>query len=143
TGFRIDLPSGSQIIYSYLFQVSTNENYALMTQQVDPTGRTNTFNYDTVGNVVRLRTVIDFDNRTNSVLYDATYTAQIKEVDAPYNSKATFGYDGSGTLTSITNAVSLKASFVYDPQGLITNLVTPYGNTYFRATTNSYGGFSL
>ena len=128
TGFRIDKFDGSQDVYSYLLTVSTNENYALLTQQVDPNGRTNRFNYDTISNVVRLRSMVDWDNRTNIVGYDSTFTAQISVVTNHYGVKASFTYDASGRLSAITNSGSLESSCVYDTQGLITNLVTPYGD---------------
>lgn len=143
TGFQVSFPSGAKNIFGYLFQVSANENYAFLSQRIDPVGHTNLFAYDTIGNVVRLRTMVDSDNRTNTIAYDATFTAQIKEVTGPYGTKAGFGYDGSGRLTTITNAGGLVDSFTYDSQNLITNLATVYGTTSFKTTTNSFGGYNL
>ncbi len=54
-----------------------------------------------------------------------------------------FGYDGSGRLTSITNAVGMADRFGYDAQGMITNLITAYGTNSFKATTNSFGATNL
>jgi hypothetical protein len=41
---------------------------------------------------------VDTDNQTNTVSYNGSFTAQISEVDGPYGTKATFGYDGSGPV---------------------------------------------
>jgi hypothetical protein len=79
----------------------------------------------------------------NTVSYNTSFTAQISEVDGPYGTKATFGYDGSGRLTTITNVGGLVDFFTYDSQNLITNLVTVYGTNSFKTTTNSFGGYNL
>ena len=139
TGFRIDFPSGAQEIYTNLLVVSSSENYALLSDQIDPVGRALHLTYDLSGGWAKLTQVTDFDGRTSTIVYDATYTKQIREVDDPYGRKAYFGYDGSGRLNTITNVGGLNSSFSYDAQGLITNLTTAYGSTSFAATTNQFG----
>jgi len=142
-GFRINLPTGGSVVYNYLLNLSTNENYAFMTQQIDPAARTNVFSYDTISSVVRLRRMVDFDNRTNIVGYNATFTAQVGAVTNHYGAVATFGYDGNGWLTNAVNAGSLASGITYDTNGLVSYLTNDYGNTSFSATTNSFGGYML
>lgn len=142
-GFEIKYANGARDIYSYLFNVSSSENYAFRSQQIDTVGHTNAFIYDTISNVVRLRQMIDSDNRTNTLTYHGTFTSQISAVSDAYNHQASFGYDGAGKLTSITNVGNLASSFVYDAQGLITNLTTVYGTTSFKATTNAFAPYNL
>ncbi|MBI4659154.1 MAG: RHS repeat-associated core domain-containing protein, partial [Verrucomicrobia bacterium] len=143
TAFQISYPSGAKETYGYLFQVSTSENYAFLSEQIDPAGRTNRFVYDTISNVVRLRQMIDWDSRTNTVRYHATYDKQINEVEDHYGRKASFGYDGNGRLNSITNAGGLVASFQYDGWNWITDLTTVYGTTAFGVTVDMEGPETL
>lgn len=142
--FLIKNPDGSQLLYDYKLNVSANENYAFLSNEIDRNGRTNTFYYETVaGPIVRLTSVKDWDQKISIVSYNGTFTSQISQVEDPYHAKAIFVYDGSGKLTNITNVGGLNNSFVYDSQGLPTNSVTPYGTTSFRTTTNSFGGYNL
>jgi RHS repeat-associated protein len=144
TGFQINKPSGGRDIYSYLLNLASTNNYALLTQEISAIGLTNKFEYDTLSNVVRLRKMIDYDNRTNTIYYDGTFTAQIKAVTNHYNSGATFAYSSGGILTQIVNMGNLTSKFVYDAQGLVTNIITDYGTTKFKTTTNSYeAGYNL
>ena len=87
--------------------------------------------------------MVDTDNRTNSVLYDATFRAQVGEVDGAYGTKATFGYDGSGRLITITNVGGLVDSFAYGTQNLVTNSITAYGTNSFKTTTNAFAPYNL
>src|ERR1051325_1157158 len=66
-GFRVDYPSGAKASYKYLLNLSASVNYASISEMVDPVGRTNLFQYETItGNIVRLLRMIDPDNRTNT-----------------------------------------------------------------------------
>ncbi len=114
------------------------------TDQVDSTGRTNHFVYETNNNVVQLTKMIDADNLTNIVRYqNSSFPACITEVENPYGRKCTLKYDNQGRLTNIVDMAGLSSSFYYDSQGLITNMVTPYGTNVFQATTNTYSGFDF
>jgi len=142
-GWEIDYSTGGRAVYTYLLSISASENYAFLAQTVDPTGKTNTFNYDTINGVVRLRTVVDYDGKTNQVRYDSVFTNAISKIDSPYGYSAGIGYDSLGRPTSITNAIGLIDTFAYNSQGLITNLQTSVGSTAFRTETNAFGPNNL
>ena len=56
-------------LYGYLFNVSSNENYALLSQAIDANGRTNKLNYDTIGGEVRLRgALLEIDESTGRAM---------------------------------------------------------------------------
>jgi RHS repeat-associated protein len=149
TGFQISYASGAKETYGYLFNVAANENYALLSEQIDAVGHTNLLKYDTISAVVRLRQLIDPDNRTNTIRYDTTLTNQISEVEDPYGRKATFSYGTNGLLASLVNVGSLTNFFNYDGQqsNAVTNFVTIYGTNYFyyagtAGTSESLGGYN-
>jgi RHS repeat-associated protein len=160
-GFKIVYPDGSQDVFglSY-FQRSMDTltgvprggestAHALLTQRVDPQGRTSLLGYEsgTFGlyTYYRVRYVVDPDGRTNTFLYQTnspTFGWQLIEIDDPYGRKAQLNYYGSGSfsnglLASISDAVSNTSSFAYQgTNGWITNLTTPYGTTAFTFYSN-------
>jgi len=142
--FTITNPNGSRMIFGYRINISASENYAFLSNEIDPVGHTNTFIYETLsGPLVRLIQVKDADGKYNYVRYVSGTSPLINEVENPYGAKATFSYDGSGKLTNIVNVGAMTNSFVYNAQGLPTNSVTPYGTTAFKTTTNAFTPYNL
>jgi RHS repeat-associated protein len=161
-GFKLVYPDGSQDVFGICYrmdsnQVDTNSTaFALLTQRIDPAGRTNWLGYEKawMTNCIyhsvafRIRYVVDPDGRTNTFRYDtnACNVWQLTEIDDPYGRKATFSY-GGGLLGSIVDAASNTNSFTYqsDTSGWISTVTTLYGTTSFNfyqyPDTNQVDGF--
>ncbi len=143
TDFKIISPSGAVDVYGFL---RTNLNgsifQAYLSQQIDASGRTNTFSYapyDPNSTAVQLEYVIDGSGGTNTISYtNVTGFSDylIHAVTDPYGRTALFEYDTNGCLIKTTDVESISSSFLYDPsQGYwMTNMTTPYGPTEFAFT---------
>ena len=146
--FEIDYPSGARDIYGFTYFAPNGNCSALLTKHIDSRNRTNNFNYTTLfypfnSNVqyVQLSSMVDFNGRTNTLLYASTNPGVIKEIDDPYGNKATFAYDGGWYLTNIVNAAGLSSSFAYaGVGGAISSFTTPYGTQSFVHTNLTLPG---
>ena len=147
TSFQIDHPNGARDYYNY---VATNllgtYQVAYITEEVDPYGHTNRFeySYDSTNMLTRLVRVIDADGKTNTLSYtNLSYPSLITGVTDPFGRTTTLRYNSSGVLTNIVDPIGINSSFVYDDRLWVTNLVTPYGTTRFEYTSNSWQGVML
>ena len=145
TSFTITYPDGSKHFYSD--RACPCPNYVLdcslrnfITYIRDPQGRQINFYYSTNTGAFLLQKVVDYDNRTNLFIYDTTFSNQVSQIIDPYNRTNRFEYGQGGRLTNIVNAEGMACSFVYNSQGVITNMVSFYGNTTFRPTSNTNSG---
>ncbi len=142
SGFRVFHTDGSVDRYGLLYwRANTTSGFyeveAILTQRTDPIGNDTYFNYDfytnSLGNgAFRLKQVVDYDGKTNSLTYFSSSSGLIQKVTTPYNQTATFAYDSSGNLTNITDAVTNSSGFVWDSSGRVSTLNTPYGTTTFN-----------
>ena len=142
-GFTLSYPDGSQYFYgSILTNTSGAFQKAFLSEQWNLTGQKTRFEYslNPTNLVVRLQDVVDGDGRTNYITYvssNAYSTNLISQVTDGFNRSATFSYDSSGHLISITDVAGLTGSMGYDSNGVVTNLATPYGQTGFKITENA------
>lgn len=161
-GFKLVYPDGSQDVFGICYLMDNNPvdsnstALALLTQRIDPAGRTNWIGYENTWMTncnyhsapLRVRYVVDFDGRTNTFRYNTNVCNawELREIDDPYGRKALFSYSG-GVLASIVDAASNTNSFAYlgNGSGWITNLMTPYGTISFsfyeNPDTNHFDSF--
>jgi RHS repeat-associated protein len=148
-GFVMNYPDGSQDVFGLsVYDMGSapggyNVNstaHAFLTQRIDSNGRLAKLGYEQATAdglaVYRLKYVVDPDSHTNTFLYvtGGPHPFQVAEIDDPYGRRATFGYDGSGRLGSITDAATNTSSFGYaGASGWMTDLTTPYGTTSFAS----------
>ncbi len=119
----------------------------LLSSRFDRYGRMlHKFNYQTVGNLVRMTNMLDMDGRTNTLYYgNTTFSNLITAVTDPYGHTAYFNYNANGLLTNIIDVAGMSTTFKYDGDENITNMTTLYGTTGFKyfssPLTNSEGVF--
>ena len=141
SAYRLVSPGGAASVYGF---VVTNGDgsvlYAFLSEKLLPNGQRLRFEYepyDTNAPVIRLRHVIDADNRTNTVSYVSSHpysTNLIAQVTDAFGRTMSLGYDTNGLLTTVTDVLGLSSSFAYDEFNCITNLTTPLGATAFKIT---------
>ena len=149
-GLTVLYPDGSKDVFDLLnwFPFANTTRDALLTQRVDPQGRVTRLGYqaviitnstleNTTNSYFRVRYVVDTDGRTNTFLYTNS-TANpwlLREIDDPFGRKATFAYNSSNWLSTITDAANNTNTFAYtnspSPSGWLKSLTTPYGTTTF------------
>ena len=142
SGFRVFHPDGSVDRFGLIYwQANATSGFyeceALLTQRSDPIGNDVNFNYELYTNTLgksnfRLKQVVDYDNKTNTITYISSTSGLIQKVTTPYNQTATFAYDASGNLTNITDAVTNSSGIKWDASGRVYALNTPYGTTSFN-----------
>ncbi len=140
-GLRLINSDGSQYIYGYVAERFLDATWkahavALMTHHIDASGNTNSFIYENVSLKWRLKYMVDYNGKTNTLRYSADYL--LSEVENPHGHKAQFKYDANKNLTNITDAVGLSSSISYSNSEPIA-LVTPYGTNTFTYTVNTVG----
>ena len=149
-GFTLYYPDGRQSVYGFIVtNASGTFQRAFLSAELNAQSLATTFQYDdyTPGPepVIRLRSVVDGDGRTNSIAYvssNAYSTNLVAQVTDPFGRTAVFAYDAAGNLTNIVDAAGNSSSFAYDGRGWLTNLTTPYGTTSFDITdTNTVAGY--
>ena len=141
SGFRVVNADGSVDRYGLIYWRSNGiagyyESEALLTQHTDPIGNDANLFYELYTNLnsiicFRLKQVVDYDGKTNTLTYLSSNPALIQKITTPYNQTATFAYNGQWYLTNITDAVSNSSGFVWDSNGRVGTLNTPYGPTTF------------
>jgi len=136
TGTVINYPDGSKATYGQGIQVSETPAMKdfFLTYFTDSHGNTTVFNYGTTNGALRLVEVVDPDDATTTIHYDASWVTRISEIDTYYGPSAKFYYDTNGVLTSIVDALGITNSFKYfvtNGYYFVTNLITPYGTTTF------------
>ncbi len=96
----------------------------LMTSWTDPLGNTETYHYDTLGNLTRLT---DRAGVAAVYAYEPTYS-QMTQADGPEGRTTGFAYDANGNLTSITDALGNVTTMTYDARGLLLARTRPKGS---------------
>jgi RHS repeat-associated protein len=147
-GVQINLPGGGKLVYMAQYPPETNcgnEYRMYLTQEIDPQGHLIQYYYDYTGGYNRLTSVFDPDTHNVTFGYDTNYVWRINQVADVYGDAANFIYDSinPSRLIGIINVAGMTNTFSYDAQGLITNMVTVYGTTTFRATTNALAPYNL
>ena len=138
-GHLMRSPRGGVNQYGYFFQpMPTLTNY-YMDKRMDRYGRTVYYNYETVGGVARLASVIDTDGHTNTLTYNGNFVSTVRN---PYGDTAHFYYNADGMLTNITDAAGMSSYFYYSNK-FLTNMVTPYGTTSFEHMSDTNGDRAL
>ncbi len=145
TSFEMDYPDGRTNVYGLITTNLFGAVQAFVTEQRNAQGQAIQLQYepfDPAVGVVRLRHVVDADNRTNTIYYSETHpynTNLIYQVVDPFGRTTTMLYDENDLLTNIVDVAGLSTSFTYDENQWITNMVTPYGTTSFKLTGTGYG----
>jgi RHS repeat-associated protein len=136
-GFSVLFPDGSMDTY-------TNANdlvYSgfLLSQQMDPHGRSTTYVYEPSG-LALVDYVVDCDGRTNTFFYGMNpvtgVNSLLTKMTDPYGRSVTFTYYPTGegnSISNITDPQGITTTFTYlDPYDeVLTNMTTPYGTTRF------------
>lgn len=96
-----------------------------LTSVTDPLNRTTSYRYDAAGN---MRSLTDPLNRTTSYGYDAAdRLTQVNYSDAS-TSDVSFGYDGEGRRTSMSDGTG-TSTYTYDSLGRLTTATNGHGDT--------------
>jgi len=147
--YKVFYPNGSLDVYDFIVTNSSGAfQQAFLTQRIDSTGNTNRLLYDSylpAAPIVRLKYLVDMDNRTNTIHYvtnNSFSTNLISHVVDGYGRVAYLRYDNQGLLTNIVDVAGISSSFAYETNRWITNLTTPYGATSFAYTDGTYVGES-
>ncbi len=128
---------GNDTTYSYnldgnLLNVNyadlSNESYVwqdqLMRSKTDAFGKTETFDFDALGNLTR---TIDRAGIQTDFSYDPTFS-NVTGITKPGGRVTAFGYDANGNQTRITDALGDVTTMTYDPHGQMLTRTTPKGN---------------
>ena len=144
-GLRLVHADGSQDIYGrvlrYVFILGDYPRADLMlSRHIDRHGNTTTFYYEqaSIGvNIQRLKYVVDYDGRTNTLNYTTVSQTNslLTQVVNSYGQSASFQYDPNGNLTNMTDAAGLVSSLKYDSNSYPVALITPYGTNVFEYVT--------
>ena len=93
-------------------------------------GRITTNNYDSGGNLLSKTVTANGSSRTWSYTYNNGLMATATNPRTDVNDTTAYGYDASGNLTSITNALSQVTTFSnYDGNGRVGLITDPNGQT--------------
>ena len=150
-GLRLTHVDGSQDIYGRSSGSRTPTNQVsygdyLLTRRIDRHGNTTWFNWEYVSQEPywprwRVKSVVDSDNRTNTLTYYAN--GLLQQVSSPDGLTAQFGYDANKNLTTLVDAAGLTSTLTYDANGWPTALVTPYGTNAFECTATVTNGDTI
>ena len=55
----------------------------------------------------------------------------------PFGRQATFSYNGSGQLVTITDAIGMQSHLRYQTGDMVASMTTPYGTTAFARSQSS------
>jgi RHS repeat-associated protein len=150
-GFTLTFPDGSAYVYGFIvtnnFNVFQKAMASDLKNPLDQKTRLNYYSYNPTNVlIVRLKSVIDGDGRTNTIYYNATNaysTNLISQVVDAFGRTNSLAYDSSGRLTNIVDVAGLSSTFSYDSSDVITSMITPYGTNIFEIsidTTNAPNG---
>jgi RHS repeat-associated protein len=118
-------------------QVNSVWSNQLLQSQTNAMGQTESFTYDSSGNVTQSISYsgIETDTQYNSL-------GEPTQVTQPGGRITHYAYDSDGNLTSMTDAAGDETTFTYTSQGLVESLTKPNGNvaspTGNFATTFTY-----
>jgi YD repeat-containing protein len=144
-GFTLSYPDGSKYLYGLIATNSAGAfQRAFLTEESNPVGQKTRFeyySYNPSNGVACLKDVVDGDGQISTITYtNHTFgTNLISAVTDRFNRSASFRYDASGNLISVTDVAGLKSTFGYDANGWITNMITPYGTTSFKIIDHNSG----
>jgi len=132
------MPDGSKEVYVPL--VTSASTYWL-SSVADPQGNAVTLQYS--GTTARLDKITDALGQNTTFTYASGTSYAITEVRFPISgtfspTQASFGYDGQGRLSSLTDAVTMSSTITYSgTTDVISGLITPYGTTSFTRSGSS------
>jgi RHS repeat-associated protein len=144
SGLTLLYPDGSQDVFGLLVtNIDGLFNKAMLTQRVNSQGQKTILNYYnyTPGTylvmtpIIRLKSVVDGDGRTNLVYYNSTNaysTNLISQVVDAFGRTNSLAYDNTGHLTNSVDVAGISSSFTYDANDWVSSLTTPYGSTGFN-----------
>ena len=132
-------PDGSKQVFDLTDGSTSFPRKVFMTHWLDPAGNAVTIGYDAS---FRVTTITDALGQVTSIAYElAGDPLKITKVTEPFSTGryATFTYNVSGQLASITDEIGIQSIFTYaeDGSNFITSLQTPYGTSNF--TTGQTG----
>jgi len=115
-------PEQQTVTYSY---------YAdnLLQSFTDAIGRVTSFDYDSLGNTVRVTRLDGTPNAVTSTFSYGGPFGQLSSATDPLGHTSTLGYDGQGNLTSATDPLSHSTSFAYNANGTLASLADGLNNT--------------
>lgn len=62
---------------------------------------------------------------------------KVSRVVDPFGRQATFSYNGSGQLVTITDAIGMQSHLRYQTGDMVASMTTPYGTTAFARSQSS------
>ena len=145
-GFTVSYPDGRKDFYGFIITNAAGAfQQAFLSQRFNAVGQNFTLNYSAyqpAAPIIRLKSLVDGDGRTNVIFYNDTNvfsTNLISRVVDPFGRTNYLAYDSSGNLTGITDVAGNFSSVNYDTNNWATSLTTPYGTTFIAITdgTNS------
>jgi RHS repeat-associated protein len=158
-------PNGSVATFNFVIPNGIDSYLALITSATDPDGHVMTYYYGTNSGDLVLSQVVDFDGKTNKLIYgNGSFPSLITQItNLNYGLAVNLKYDANGFLTNIVDVQGISSSFQYtltdgsyytnsvdgepfpsstNSVWLLTDLTTPYGNTtfdYFEPTWPLFG----
>ncbi len=128
---------GNRTIYTYNEQGNlvalthpdrSRESFAwensLKKSSTDVFGQTETYQYDTLGNMTRLA---DRAGNVTTYVYEPAFS-NVTSVTEPGGRVTTYAYDAQGNPTRITDALGNATTMTYDSRGLALTQTSPRGN---------------
>jgi RHS repeat-associated protein len=137
--YERDLPDGSKEFYTSRSSASHYPVRVFMTSVCDPTGNCVSLSYDATFRITALTDALGYV--TTPLYEDNNNPLRVTGVREPSQfgtRRATFAYDGSGRLQSITDEIGIQSQFTYSGNTtFIDSLQTPYGTSHFSSGETS------
>jgi RHS repeat-associated protein len=112
-------PSGNSTSY-----IRDDIDGALL-KSIDPLGRTNSFAYDALRNLVAVTNPV---GKVTLFTYEPMYSRMTSMID-PLGRTTSFGYDSRGNLITVTNALGKVTKITYNQFGQPLTVTDPLNNT--------------
>jgi RHS repeat-associated protein len=123
------LPDGGKEVFSVSDGETSFPRKIFLDKIFTPAGDSLTFTFDANLRIVSARDAL---GQVTTLSYElGSDSLKITKVTDPFGRYATFAYNGSGQLESITDVLGLTSEFRYGSGDFIDTLITPYGNTVF------------
>jgi YD repeat-containing protein len=132
TSYERRLPDGSKEVFATSDNASSYPRRIFLTEIWDSANNKVSLQYDTNLRIVKIK---DAQNKETVVSYEhPTDPYKITKVTEPGLAPrfATFQYDSSGRLRTITDEIDIQSTFDYEGQSdFVNSITTPYGQTTF------------
>jgi YD repeat-containing protein len=124
------MPDGSKYVFAKSDGATAYPRRIFLTEVYDSANNKATIEYDDSLRIVKMK---DAQLKETIVSYELTADPfKITKVTDPSLRYATFQYDASGRLQTITDEIGIQSTFGYDGQSdFVNSITTPYGATTF------------